>query len=422
MLVCIVLVTEILSSLVCIHCLYGKKVNLDKGTIAITVFLLLILEAINFFQWSYLTTIAAHMLFFVYCKKKFQGSTAETAVSFALYILIMTAIQFCFGVVANVIFYQNEAIRYFARSILTFVFCIRALPKCNLPKLHKYIYGNRGIIYRILGIISLTMLMLLLTGKTRKSVQLQYFILAVPCIAVVLHLLLKWGEAETEAGKLAKRLSAEERGKENLDKLLAVVRMHQHAYKNHLTAIISTHYTYKTYEQLVEAQNQYCEHMHVEDRYTKLLLLSDKVIAGYLYGKIQEAEEYGVTVRYGVTAFLDHIDMPSYQVIEMLGILLDNAVDAVKKSEVPEIFIEIIEQDCEYGISVRNPYRYVPYKEMQSWFQLGKSQKGKERGVGLYHLKKICYEWNCVLECRNIEYKNVNWIEFTVKIKKQTAA
>lgn len=422
MLLCIVLVTEILSSLICMHCLYGKKVKLEKSTIAIVIFLLLILEAINFFQWNYMTTFVTHILLFIYCKKKFQGSIAETAVSFVLYILLMTSIQFCFGVVANTVFYQNKAICYFVRSILTLVFCIKVLPKCNLPKLHKCIYENRGIMYRILSIISLTVFILLLTGKIRKSVKLQYFILVVPCIAVVLYLLLKWGEAAIEAGKLAKRLSVEERGKENFDKLLAVVRMRQHAYKSHLTAIISTHYTYKTYEQLVKAQNQYCKHMQLEDRYTKLLLLSDRIIAGYLYGKILEAEGYGVTVKYVVAAFLDNIDIPAYQVIEMMGILLDNAVDAVKKSETPEIFIEITEQDCEYGISVRNPYKYVPYKEIQSWFQLGKSQKGNDRGVGLYHLKKICYEWECVLECRNTEYENANWIVFTVKIKKQTAA
>lgn len=421
MLLCLVLVSEILSSLICIHCLYGKKLKLEKSTIAIVVFLLLILEAINFFQWNYMTTFVTHILFFVYCKKKFQESIAETAVSFVLYILIMTSIQLCFGVVANAVFYQNKTICYLARSMLTLVFCIKVLPKCNLPKLRKCIYENRKNMYWVLGIISLMVFILLLTGKISKSVQLQYFILAVPCIAVVLHLLLKWGEAAIEAGKLAKRLSAEKRGKENFDKLLAVVRMHQHAYKNHLTAIISTHYTYKTYEQLVEAQNQYCKHMQLEDRYTKLLLLSDKTVAGYLYGKIQEAEGYGVTVKYVITAFLDQIDMPVYQVIEILGILLDNAVDAVKKSETPEIFIEIAEQDCEYGVSVRNPYKYVPYKEIQSWFQLGRSQKGNDRGVGLYHLKKICYEWKCVLECRNIEYENVNWIVFTVKLKKQTS-
>lgn len=66
MLLCIVLVTEILSSLICMHCLYGKKVKLEKSTIAIVIFLLLILEAINFFQWNYMTTFVTHILLFIY--------------------------------------------------------------------------------------------------------------------------------------------------------------------------------------------------------------------------------------------------------------------------------------------------------------------------------------------------------------------
>lgn len=422
MLLRIVLVTEILSSLICIHYLYGKKCKMDMSMLSLIIVLLIVLEAINYFQWNYLTTFVTHMILFVYCKKKFCSSITETTIILVLYVIIVTSIQFCFGLLSNIFFYQNKTVCYYARSILTLMFCIKILPKCSLSKLREYIYDNRKNMYRVLGIICLVVFILLLNGKIKESVQLEYFILAIPCIIVVLYLLLKWGNVSVESKRLEKELYVEERTKENFDNLLTAVRIHQHAFKNHLMAIISTHYTYKTYEQLVEAQNQYYKHIQTDNQYTQLLLLADRVIAGYLYGKIQEAEEKGVMVKYGVTTFLDDIDMPAYQVIEMLGILLDNAVEAAKENEEPEIFVEIVEQDYEYRILVRNPYKYVSYGEIQSWFLLNKSQKGEGRGIGLYHLKKICYEWKCILECRNTEYENINWIEFTIKIKKQTAA
>ena len=57
MLLHIVLASEILSSLICMHCLHGKKIKLEKGTVLIVILLFFILEAINLFQWNYLTTI-----------------------------------------------------------------------------------------------------------------------------------------------------------------------------------------------------------------------------------------------------------------------------------------------------------------------------------------------------------------------------
>ncbi len=50
MLLHIVLASEILSSLICTHCLHGKKIKLEKGTVSIVIFLFFILEAINLFQ------------------------------------------------------------------------------------------------------------------------------------------------------------------------------------------------------------------------------------------------------------------------------------------------------------------------------------------------------------------------------------
>ena len=97
-------------------------------------------------------------------------------------------------------------------------------------------------------------------------------------------------------------------------------------------------------------------------------------------------------------------------------ILLDNAAEAVLEGGFEsKIIFEITQTQSGYEYVVRNPYRYVPYEELESWFKYEKSSKGDNRGLGLYHLKTICAEWNCTITYRNVEFDNLTWIEFKVR-------
>ena len=56
--------------------------------------------------------------------------------------------------------------------------------------------------------------------------------------------------------------------------------------------------------------------------------------------------------------------------------------------------------------------------EMEKWFQMGNSTKGEGRGIGLFHVKKLCEELGCEICCRDVEIEGENWIEFALKIGK----
>ena len=100
----------------------------------------------------------------------------------------------------------------------------------------------------------------------------------------------------------------------------------------------------------------------------------------------------------------------------MLGILFDNAVEALKGSSEKVISFEVYELSDGYEFTVKNPFRYASYDEISQWFQLEKSEKGVGRGLGLYHLKRLCEEWKCDIVCRNEEIEQSNWIVFTLKM------
>ena len=57
----------------------------------------------------------------------------------------------------------------------------------------------------------------------------------------------------------------------------------------------------------------------------------------------------------------------------------------------------------------KSVFRRKIYDEILEWFQLEKSEKGRGRGLGLYHLKCLCNDWNCDIQCGNTEIDKNNW-------------
>lgn len=414
----ILLVAEILATILCIHCIYGKKVTFDIKTIGTILAILAILEAANYFKLSGMFSIIGYVVLFVYCKSEFNSSIAEAISAILLCIIVMTSIQFVCVTFVYIVIPEKLLVRDTIVNILMVGIYIIILPKCRLHQLQKEICRKNKYVFILVVFMCLIVILMLLNGKLFYEVQFFQFALVIPSIFLLLYSILKIYIEQTEKEKIQEELCIIEKTSGEYENLLTKVRLRQHELKNHIAAIFSTHYTYKTYEKLVQAQEEYCQKILDENKYNNLPLLGNNILVGYLYGKFQEAETDGITITYQIRAKISEMSIPIYYVIEMLGILLDNAMEALKLSTEREIFFEALESKSEYIFSIRNPYHYVAYDEITEWFQLGRSEKGSGRGLGLYHLKCLCEEWHCDIECRNIEIEQTNWIVFSIKIKK----
>ena len=414
----IALVAEILATIFCIHCIYGKKVRWDVKTTGTVLGILAILEIINHYQLGGIFSFLVYIILFVYCKSKFKGSMKETLISLILNMVIMTSMQFICISLIDIVVSEMQLVRNAIGNVLVLIICISILPKCGLHRIQNNILKRSRQIILFLSFICFIVTILLWQEKIYYAIQMQYFVFAIPAIFMLLYLILKWYTAQEEADRMEEEIHRVGEHVKEYESLLTKVRLRQHELKNHVAAIFSAHYTHKTYEKLVQAQEEYCNKLLSENKYNNLLLLGDKVLAGYLYGKFQEAEADGIEIKYRITTKADKIQVPTYYVIEMLGILFDNAVDALKNCEKKIISFEVCEKDDRYEFCVKNPLPYVSYDEISEWFKLGKSGKGSERGLGLYHLKCLCEEWKCDVGCRNIEMEQHNWIVFTLKTDK----
>lgn len=413
----IALIAEILASIICIDGIYGEKFRLDKKTIVVFFSMLMILEVINIYELNGNYSFLTFIVILIYCTAKFKSTISETLISIILWMIITTVLQlFCMILMNSLIAdeYLKDAV---ANTSLLLVFSLFPITN-GLYKLKKSILRYRKFVLSSFGFMCLIVMIILLQGKTYHEVHLQYFILAIPAIIMLLYAIIKWDAAQSEAERMKERLGEIEGNKKNYENLLAKVRLRQHALRNHMEAISSFHYTYQTSEKLAQIEKDYCNQLLKENKYNDLLLIGDEVLTGYLCGKFQAAEDDGIEIDYRIASEVSQCRVPIYHVIEMLGILFDNAMEALNGMFRKEIFFAVSEIDDKYEFLIRNPFPYVPYDDIEEWFSYEKSGKGSERGLGLYHLKCLCEEWNCDIGCRNMEIEKENWIVFTLRVGK----
>lgn len=107
--------------------------------------------------------------------------------------------------------------------------------------------------------------------------------------------------------------------------------------------------------------------------------------------------------------------------VELIGNLLKNAVEAVKTQQVEkQIHLSCTENENEFCLGVRNRSEKIPLDEMGRFFEKGYSSKGSGRGLGLYNVKEICEKYGVDIVCDNTEVDDKNWFLIELHIKKQT--
>ena len=419
MLIKIALVLELVSVIICIYCVNGRKIKLDIEVTTLFLGLLVILDYFNSAQISGPSQIIIYALIYLFCKVKFKISYIKAGISIILFVIILSAIEFICLLIANIFLPAQESVRTVIGNILVLFICAFVLPKCKLDKLQDTIFRQWRYVKFLVVFMALVIATLLLQDSIFNGIYAEVFIFAIPAIIMLFVMLINWSNTQITVENMQKELVVNKSMQEKYDALLVKLRMRQHEFKNHIAAIFSAHYTYDTYEKLVKAQEEYCSKLQQENKYNNLLLIGNNIFAGFLYGKFQDAEGDGIEIEYSIKTNLEALGIPEYYLIEIIGIILDNAVEAAgEKDCYKKIYFAVIEEEEKYRFVVKNKYIYVPYAEMETWFLFEHSLKGQERGIGLFHAKNLCDKLNCSIGCGNITINEENWIEFILEVDK----
>lgn len=304
------------------------------------------------------------------------------------------------GVVSNclvcllIAFWEKEYVFKVARRLGKNKSGLVALVFCFFVIYLLYIYKKREYVY--------------------ESVTVQLLVTII-CIAVVA---IFWINAENEKKMKVKELQLYELYNKTFEEAIAVIRVRQHEFENHINAIKCLQMTIDDTNELIKAQNEYCDRVLRENSFNRLLRIqTEPILIGFLYSKFMNAKEQKIEVFHEIHATEFRNKLEIYELIEIIGILVDNAIEALLNEKNIEriLVVKLLQVDKEkISIEVANRSRKYLNSEIEKFFVYGYSTKGKNRGVGLSRVKAIVNKNKADLQAENVNYNGDNYLSIKI--------
>lgn len=174
-----------------------------------------------------------------------------------------------------------------------------------------------------------------------------------------------------------------------VEDMITELRSRQHDYHNHIQTLISMNFggTFAS-----EQTEKYIDDITNNELLNILRKMDDPIVGAFLHSKAREASKYGMDMILDIKRRIPDSIFETYELIEMYGILIDNAFDAAKRVDAfpKSVFVTVDQKDNHILFEVRNHYGYVSIKDINGFFQKGNTTKTVPgHGFGLYKLKRM---------------------------------
>jgi sensor histidine kinase regulating citrate/malate metabolism len=195
-------------------------------------------------------------------------------------------------------------------------------------------------------------------------------------------------QSRTQAIEKEKQLDAYTQFLPIVEELITHIRMRQHDFDNELQTLKALPSICPDYDSLSQNLTSYSEHLSQTTDYSSLLKLNWKLVAGLLFSKEQLAKNSNIDFNIHIINSNLESNIPEYDFIEILGILIDNAFESTKNNGIIHLYIDSINKKT--TIKITNPGYTITPEISASFFSKGYSTKGHNNsGIGLYKLKTI---------------------------------
>lgn len=171
-----------------------------------------------------------------------------------------------------------------------------------------------------------------------------------------------------------------------ISKMVDEAKSAQHEFKNHLNTISSILSMNK--EEAIDDVLNYINSVGYRSYdEQQLIQVENKIVAAIIYTKIIEAKEKNIDFVFSINN-LAPLRMKAYELVEVIGNLLENAFEAVviKSAEERKVQLIIEEENNCTVIQVRNKGITVDMNQIPRLFEQGFSSKGQGRGYGLFNV------------------------------------
>lgn len=295
-------------------------------------------------------------------------------------------------------------------SFLFWCVCMRKVPVYYLKKW----CGKKEVWY--IAVVSFSLILML---TTIINYNMTFELELTDYIYIIMGLILMW----ILSFRLM-RYHYEERIRKKyfvvFESVIEQIRSRQHKFQNHLDAVYSLHKLYDEYETLVQEQRKYLQKLTDYEMPAEVMALKNPILIAHVYEKITEAQEAGLRIRMKLRCDLEKCKMDEIHMIEILGTLFDNAIQDMKQTGQTEFLVFEVEKENGIIIRVANPHEEMKNQEIRKMFERGYSTKGKNRGIGLHHVKQLIQKHKIELLVENRIIEEKNYICFSVMIGRST--
>lgn len=419
-------VVELFLYIYCLAELFGEKLKIGIHVVVLSMVDLFIMAGINDFGFPLYFRSLCYIAMFLYGLLYYGESIKLTLVNCFLAVIIVSFLPLSLYMPLYFVFYPNyEYMNLYGLladigGLLLIIVFRRRIKLKGLSdfciKRSKLILIATILILCGLGVEFYQILdKRILSGEA--FFQLVYFVL------IFLFIIYEWQKSRMDVEKKKAQLEMNRLYYDAYDQLIMLVRERQHDMKNHINAILSLSYTTENYDELIAKQEEYCGYVIEQNEKTKLVLSSgNPLIAGFIYSKIREAENYNIIIDYKIGIEKVETAIPEYELVEMAGILLDNAIEALNNMSEEDfnrkIYFSVKETEDAMELIVANTSLYYEEDMTDHFFEPEYSSKGQNRGIGLSKLKRLVQDRKGNIVVYNALHNGMNYLTFEIKLIK----
>ncbi len=408
--------TEYIAMMICLYRLskYRPILNIHS-IIGLTVNFLCVLVCMYYYGMA--TKICSYICVIWFSKYFFKYTWKEAVKNFGLTAVLISSLQLLFYLLIGsrlLQMYQVSTIGIIENCLTISIFMM--WKRKYTETLIKTIIWFKESIYII--VFCLFFFYCFYMYNKMEQLSPQIILQTLLCMIGIILVAILWLITEKEKKRKVEELRVYELYTKSFEETIAAIRMKQHEFKNHINAIVCMQYTIEDEEELKMTQMNYCQEILKDNSLNDLLKIKmSPVIVGYLYSKFAFAVEKGILVSYDIQDISLDERIAVHNLIEIIGILFDNAVEALSISEETEkkIYVKIgVNKTGTFFIEIANTSREYRFAEMAAFFEYGNSTKGEDRGIGLYQAKQIAEKNNGTISVENIVQDGMTYISFKV--------
>lgn len=198
-----------------------------------------------------------------------------------------------------------------------------------------------------------------------------------------------------------------------LNDMILSIRKTQHNNNNTIQAIAGLAQSYSDYDSLAAALEQYGSQAAKNTIPAQLLHFENKLLTALLYNKYCLALEKQIHLNITIHNYFYISQLNEFQIVELTGILLDNAMEAAHPND--NIFLEIgspvhenittsNNSQTPFTITVKNPGPEATQDFTKQIFSAGYTSKTtdtEDHGLGLSYVKTLAHRYKGHIEVSN---------------------